>query len=172
MRILDATAGSKTIWFEKNHPFVTFLDKRNEIINTHNENTKIKNGRIIKIKPDINAQWEYLPFKNESFDMIVFDPPHLIQKNKVKSTTIKARYGVFLTSEYKQILKTGIKELFRVLKPKGTFILKWAETDKPLEEILTFFPYEPMFGTRTGQANKNHWVVFIKYNLNKTLDVY
>jgi|TARA_Y100000034_G_scaffold104223_1_gene130612 hypothetical protein len=28
MRILDATAGFKGIWYQKNHPFVTFMDKR------------------------------------------------------------------------------------------------------------------------------------------------
>ena len=29
-KILDVTCGSKTIWFNKNHPSVVYCDKRNE----------------------------------------------------------------------------------------------------------------------------------------------
>ena len=29
MKILDATCGTKSMWFQKNHPLVTYIDKRN-----------------------------------------------------------------------------------------------------------------------------------------------
>ena len=36
MKILDATCGSRGIWYQKNHPFVTFMDKRKEdVLSNH-----------------------------------------------------------------------------------------------------------------------------------------
>jgi len=31
------------------------------------------------------------------------------------------------------------------------------------------FPYYPLFGTRTGNSNNNHWVLFLKYDVNQKL---
>ena len=41
---------------------------------------------------------------------------------------------------------------------------------KILDATCALFPYPPLFGTRTGQANKNHWIVFLKYDVNMKLD--
>ena len=66
MKILDATCGWREMWFNKNHPLATYLDKR--------ENDKIH--------PDVVADWtKELPFNKDYFDMIVFDPPHIIQNS-------------------------------------------------------------------------------------------
>jgi SAM-dependent methyltransferase len=166
MKILDATCGSKTIWYQKNHPLVTFMDKRE---GKYYHATEINTKEIVRVNPNIVADWtKILPFDNNEFDMIVFDPPHIISSTSCEMTN---RYGRLNPSSWRKELKKGIKELFRVLKPNGVFILKWAETSKPLEDVLKLFPYKPMFGTRTGQANKNHWVLFIKYRLEKELDI-
>ncbi len=156
MRILDATCGARTIWYQKNHPFVTFLDRRKEKITTFKAGYKLRTRRTINIKPDIVAEWQNLPFKAESFDMVVFDPPHIIEKTITKTTKLKMHYGYFLESNYKQILKEGIKDLFRVLKPNGILTFKWSENSKKSDDIIPLFPYQQLFGTRTGQANKNH----------------
>ena len=58
--------------------------------------------------------------------------------------------------------------MVRVLKPHGSFIFKWNETDIKVEEPLKLFPYPPMFGTRTGQKNNTHWICFIKSRQDMT----
>lgn len=170
MKILDASCGPKTIWYQKNHPFVTFMDIRKGTINTLQPGNKLICKRIIKIDPDVVADWKDIPFDDDYFDMVIFDPPHIIQKTVTKPSQIKLKYGYFLESSYKTILKNAIAELFRVLKPEGVFIFKWSETSKKVDKILKLFPYGPMFGTRTGQANNTHWILFLKYNVNTKLD--
>jgi len=71
---------------------------------------------------------------------------------------------------YKQELKKGISELFRVLKDQGVFIFKWCETDRDVSEVLPLFPFRPLFGTRTGQKNNVHWIVFLKYCFEMDLE--
>jgi hypothetical protein len=51
-----------------------------------------------------------------------------------------------------------------VLKPGGTLIFKWAETEFPLREILALTPHKPLYGHRSGKASKTHWVAFCKPN--------
>lgn len=171
MKILDATCGPKTIWYQKSHPFVTFMDIRKETINTLQKGNKLVCSRVIKIDPDVVADWtDRLLYPDNYFDMIVFDPPHIVKKTKNRPSQITMKYGYFLEDEYKSILRKGIAELFRVLKPEGVFIFKWCEVSKKVDEILKLFPYPPMFGTRTGQKNKTHWITFIKYNANMKLE--
>jgi len=172
MKILDATCGSKTIWYQKNHPYVIFLDKENKKIDTKTENVTFRCRVRRNINPDIMARWENLPFKDKCFDMVVFDPPFKIENRNTKELAIEKYYGRLFKDTWKQIIKNGVKELFRVLKPNGIFILKWCETDKKVDEVLKLFPYKPLFGTRTGQSNKNHWIVFLKYDINLKLDKY
>ena len=79
------------------------------------------------------------------------------------------RYGIFYNESWKDIVSKGSIELFRVLKTNGIFIFKWCEVDKDVSEVLKLMPYDPMFGTRTGQKNNTHWICFIKYNPNAQL---
>lgn len=172
MKILDATCGFKGIWYQKNHPFVTFLDKRKEKIRHKTENMKFKSVRTYNINPDIVADWtKTLPFDDNYFDMVIFDPPHIVS-NRRKKGNMESEYGVLYNDNWKDVLSKGIEELFRVLKQDGVFVFKWCETTNQtkIENILKLFSYKPLFGTRTGQANKNHWVLFLKYDVNMKLD--
>ena len=172
MKILDATCSIKSIWFQKKHPLTTYMDIRNgEYI--YQDKKKIKKPKIYTIKPDVIADFRHTPFSDNYFDMIVFDPPHVIQNANTGDMIV--RYGKFnIDEDWKKILDDGIKELFRVLKPDGIFILKWSKTKRfghsiPLKTVLNLFPYDPLFGTRTGSCSNNHWVVFIKYRPEKPL---
>ena len=100
--------------------------------------------------------------------IIVFDPPHLIQPKNKKLLGMVACYGVLYIDEWKEQLTAGISDLFRSLKSNGTFILKWCENNKKVDDIIKLFPYKPMFGTRTGQRNNNHWICFIKSRQDMT----
>lgn len=169
MKILDATCGPKTIWYQKNHPFVTFMDCRKGIINRATENTKLKHRRTWSVDPDIVSEWKDAPFPDNYFDMIVFDPPQLIRDIGKKDSSMIYAYGKLYKDNWKKVLKEGIEKLFSILKPEGIFILKWSDTDKPVKEVIALIPYAPMFGTRVGQKNKTHWIMFLKYDVNMKL---
>jgi len=161
MKILDATAGFRGIWYQKKHPFVIFMDKRNENITLK----KGKNGGRIKINPDIVSEWARAPFPNNHFDMIIFDPPHILREEKLGILTKK--YGCLQKSTYKHELENGIKKLFEILKPEGIFIFKWAESDIKIETVLKLFPYKPLFGSQTKSKGytQTFWILFIKHRL-------
>jgi SAM-dependent methyltransferase len=171
MKILDATCGHKTIWYQKNHPFVTFMDKRKGTIARMTNNTKLKHRRFWDISPDVVSEWKDAPFPDNTFDMIVFDPPHIIRDKNKSSIAMEKAYGVLYSDNWRLEIKEGVHKLFDILKPNGIFILKWCENSIPVDKIIELMPYHPLFGTRTGQKNKNHWIVFLKYRMEKELDI-
>lgn len=71
-RILDACCGSRMFWFDKGNQDVVFMDKRQL-------QTNLCDGRKLEVNPDIVADFRDMPFDDESFYMVVFDPPHLIR---------------------------------------------------------------------------------------------
>jgi len=173
MKILDATCGAKNMWFQPNHPLVTFIDKRNEKVISVMERTGSK--RTALIKPDIVADWtKQLPFDDEEFDMVLFDPPHIIRKKECK-LHMDRYYGILLKDTWKHDLTKGISELFRVLKPYGIFIFKWGQHSVSIHDIIKLFPYPPLFGNKTNNQSVNDrdtiWLVFIKYRHEKSLEV-
>ena len=173
MKILDATCGPKGIWYQKNHPFVTFMDKRNGIYhNILSGNTSFKSRRKYKIYPDVVSEWKDAPFPNNHFDMIIFDPPHIIRPNESKKSGITCEYGMLFKNSWRNDLRIGIKKLFDILKPEGIFILKWCESCAKIEEVIKLFPYPPLFGTNIKKKTSDtYWIVFIKYRLDKILEV-
>ena len=72
-KILDVTCGARSIWFNKNHPSAIYCDKRKE---THNGIYSDTN-RTISINPDVLCDFTNLPFPNDQFSLVVWDPPHL-----------------------------------------------------------------------------------------------
>jgi SAM-dependent methyltransferase len=48
-------------------------------------------------------------------------------------------------------LRLGFAECFRVLRPGGTLIFKWNETQVPLKEVLALTPHKPLFGHPNGR---------------------
>ena len=72
-RILDPCCGSKMFWFDKNNPDVEFCDIRKL------DKTEFYPGRYIEISPDTICDFTNLPFEDNSFYLVVFDPPHLKQ---------------------------------------------------------------------------------------------
>lgn len=51
-----------------------------------------------------------------------------------------------------------------MLKPNGTLIFKWCETQIPLKEILALTPEKPLYGHKGGQKSVTHWMAFLKQN--------
>ena len=76
--VLDATCGSKMIWFNKNNKLAVYVDKREldcEAIWTSGDG---QSTRYCNIHPDIIADFTDLPFEDNTFYHIIFDPPHLV----------------------------------------------------------------------------------------------
>jgi SAM-dependent methyltransferase len=153
--ILDACCGGCMMWFDKKYPGALYVDKR----------VRPKGFLPVRpefeIAPDIHADFRELPFRDETFSLVVFDPPHTIREKEVGGI-IAERYGRLTIAEWQQDLALGFAECWRVLKPNGTLIFKWAECDKKIAELEPFFPSAPIFGTRVGKANKTIWLCFFK----------
>jgi len=160
-KILDACCGGRMFWFNKNNPDAIFTDIRYDTY-TMKDNGKI---RQLEVKPDVVADFRDLPFEENSFYLVVFDPPHL--KSLGNNSWMAKKYGK-LTADWRDDIREGFKECFRVLKPNGTLIFKWNEYDIPLKEVLNLAPQEPLFGHPSGKLQKTHWVCFMKQELNKT----
>lgn len=153
--ILDACCGSRMFWFNKANPNVLFIDKRSEVV-TAKDRDKV---RTIEVKPDVVADFTELPFEDASFYMVVFDPPHL--KTLGETSWMAKKYGV-LPTNWKEVISKGFNECMRVLKPNGTLIFKWNESEIKTSEILSIIPYKPLFGHTTGRQSKTIWMCFMK----------
>jgi SAM-dependent methyltransferase len=148
-RILDACCGSKMFWFDKENEDVLYMDNRQL-------NDVLCDGRTLNINPDVIADFRDMPFADESFYLVVFDPPHLIHAG-VDSWLAK-KYGL-LDELWQFDIKQGFEECMRVLKSNGTLIFKWNEDQVPLKEVLQAINYRPLFGNK---RSKTHWLVFMK----------
>lgn len=148
-RILDACCGSKMFWFDKQYEDALYMDNRQL-------SEKLSDGRTLNVNPDIIADFRDMPFENESFYMVVFDPPHLIKAGD--NSWLAKKYGK-LDELWQFDIRQGFNECMRVLKKNGTLIFKWNEEQVPLLEVLEAIDYKPLFGNR---RSKTHWLVFMK----------
>lgn len=148
-RILDACCGSRMFWFDKENENVLFADNRQL-------DTTLCDGRSLIVKPDIEMDFRNMPFDDNSFKMVVFDPPHLIQAGE--RSWLRQKYGI-LPAEWKPYIKQGLNECMRVLEPYGTLIFKWNEEQIKISEILANIDYKPLFGDK---RSKTHWMIFMK----------
>ncbi|RIJ65510.1 class I SAM-dependent methyltransferase [Rummeliibacillus sp. POC4] len=149
VRVLDACCGSRMFWFDKENEDVIFMDKR-EL------KTELCDGRKLIVAPDVVADFRDMPFENNSFYLVVFDPPHLLKAGE--ESWLAKKYGK-LDENWREDLSKGFEECMRVLKPNGTLIFKWNEDQIKLSEVLKCFGQNPLFGNK---RSKTHWLVFMK----------
>lgn len=95
-KILDVTCGGRSIWFNKNHPLALYCDRREE--EWEKEFGTQKSTRHIKVHPDMLCDFRQLPFEDNTFNLVVFDPPHIVSKNGDNRWFTKA-YGFYTTKE-------------------------------------------------------------------------
>lgn len=150
--ILDACCGSKMFWFDKDRDDVIFCDIRKE-------NHQLCDGRQLDISPDIISDVRDLPFGNGYFDMVVFDPPHLVKAGA--KSWMRLKYGK-LPKEWESFLSKAFEECFRVLKVGGVLIFKWNEVQIKTSEILRLTTVKPLFGHISGKRANTHWITFVK----------
>jgi hypothetical protein len=146
-------------WFDKQNPVVEFIDVRNEqrVVDIGTPGTKGRSPRVIA--PDRIADFRNMPFSDCSFYHVVFDPPHLLRA--CDGGVMTFNYGK-LKDSWKEDLRKGFAECFRVLKIHGILVFKWCETEIPLREVLSLTPEKPLYGHRSGKKSNTHWVAFMK----------
>lgn len=148
MRILDATAGYRSMWFNKQNPLTTYIDIRPEV------------------KPDHVMDSRQTTFPDREFDLILFDPPHVSYSKENKGIFAK-KYGTFSAQEIRITIKEAFIEFYRILKDNGFVIFKWNTHSQKLEKILSLINgFEALFGQitayKTKHSSQTYWVCLIK----------
>lgn len=113
-KILDATVNAGRFWIGSRRP-VTGMD----IDPAH--------------KPDVVGDNTAMPFEDASFDVVVYDPPHIPNQGKDKIKDFNKRFGLVLKSSIDQgynfnhMFPPFCKEAYRVLRQKGVLFCKIAD---------------------------------------------
>lgn len=134
-KILDVCCGSRMFWFDKNNEETIYMDNR-ELEDI------LCDGRKLEVKPDVVGDFRNIPFEDNSFYLVVFDPPHLL---KIGETSYMAKKYGKLTDNWKEDIRQGFDECMRVLKTNGILIFKWNEQQIKLKDILKNINYKPLF---------------------------
>lgn len=153
MKILDACCGSKMFWYNKQEPHTTYMDIRREILHYKDRHLE----RTTEINPDIIGDFRNMDFADETFDLVIFDPPHLIKAGK--TSWLAQKYGTLDLMSWKNDIQKGFDECLRVLKPSGVLILKWNEDQIPFKEVLKVIQKQPILGDK---KSKTRWSIFLK----------
>jgi len=148
---LDATAGTRGIWANKNPPDTIFTDR----------------NILGPVPPHVFCDYRYLPFRDDVFSCVIFDPPHAARNKTYKKfhwtdPTHPAYYGWDITDRDLKIgLIKGSKEFYRVSR---RLCLKWGEVDYRLDQIYAFFKPWIEVHRRLTHAGKQPcwWVTFVR----------
>jgi SAM-dependent methyltransferase len=154
--ILDACCGGRMWWWDKNHPLAIYMDVREAPRGTR------ENRPNWCVEPDITADFRAIPFDDDTFRLVLFDPPHIIRNELLGN--IGKQYGALPRTTEQDTLRQGLTECWRVLAPGGTLIFKWS--GEPAR-VRPHFPAVPIVGTRAavrraGGALPTSWFVFYK----------
>jgi len=161
--ILDATCGGRSIWCngQKENNDTLYIDTRER-----EPGFTGQEGRTFSVEPDEVQDFRDLPYSDESFNLVVFDPPHLMKENGMEQLTgyIMKSYGALHAETWQSDLRDGFEELWRVLAPGGTMVFKFADNHVDFKDVLELAPADPLFGTTTKKNSKveNRWFVFHK----------
>lgn len=148
-KILDAAFGSKMFWYDRDNEHTLYVDNRCFT-------DTLCDARKLVVNPDFIADFTALPIDSNTFNLVVFDPPHMLKLGK--NSWMAKKYGV-LPEDWQTYLQAGFAECFRVLKPFGVLMFKWSSDQIPHAQVLKLTPELPLFGDRRG---KTRWTIFVK----------
>jgi len=139
--ILDATAGNRTMWQNRNNRNVIYIDMEKKL----------------EVKPTVFADNKNTPFLDATFDTIFYDPPHAYgaytsRHSQPSRAQMIAKYQdkranppYFGWDKYKTEMALlhhvfdAQKEFKRILKDDGLLWLKWNEVCIHLGTIIRLF---------------------------------
>jgi len=152
--ILDACCGGRMFWFNKKHPDVLYIDSRVALKGHYKEKPNHS------VEPDIVMDFREMEFKDNSFKLVVFDPPHLHTLGK--TSKFAKDYGRLNKETWEDDIRKGFDECWRVLDTNGVLIFKWNEYDIKRKDVLRVIGREPLFGHPVGSKIQTHWFCFMK----------
>lgn len=151
--ILDPASGSRMFYFDK-------ADERVEFGDIRDERHVLCDGRTLTVSPDHLMDFRDLPHNDDTFHLVIFDPPHLVRVGE--NAWMGKKYGRLDPATWPEDLRAGFAECFRVLKPNGVLIFKWNETQVPVSKVLQLTEQRPVIGHRSGKTARTHWITFMK----------
>ena len=155
--ILDACCGPRMFWNNKKQPNTIFIDKRREEkgYNDYHPNREIN--------PDIIMDFKDLKFPDKSFKLVCMDPPHIISSSQ--NFRMARDYGILNKDTWKENIKKGFAECWRVLDDFGVLTFKWNENQvkrKEILEVLKDWNEYLLYGNLMRSKIPTHWFVFMK----------
>ncbi len=136
--ILDATAGNRKMWDGRTPeiPYVVFMDRETKL----------------RIPPDVFADHRAIPFRDDVFYCVVYDPPFMARRNPpqywndpretkyLNKRGFQARNAWWgLPKTKKELISTIHKAQKEFQRITNILCLKWVEVDYSLWKILPFF---------------------------------
>jgi SAM-dependent methyltransferase len=151
--ILDACCGGRHWWWDKAHPLAVYMDI------SERPPGSISYRPNWECRPDLLGDFRAMPFVDASFQLVLFDPPHIVRQSLNPRGVIPTKYGALPHESEQEDLRRGFAECWRVLAPGGSLIFKWADK---LERVRPYFPAQPIVGTRSPRGGQTRWFVFYK----------
>jgi len=87
--------------FDKENPLVEFCDSREH-------EATLCDGRKLVVKPDRVMDFRCLVFEDGTFDLVLFDPPHLLHGGE--RSWIVQQYGRLDRETWREDLRKGFEE--------------------------------------------------------------
>lgn len=152
--VLDATAGNRHIWGKNKYPEgVIFLDKEPNL----------------RIPADVIATWDNIPYPDDYFHCIIFDPPHVFSLSSMYNRDPQARpngskripgwYGAFKNRREAVLQIHGAQKEFARLAQRMCF--KWNEASMKIQNVLTLFDcwdINMIVPVKALRSTKTFWV--------------
>ena len=157
--ILDATTGGKHIW----HPDSERCDRA--VFADRRRIEGLEHQPSWSCDPSVVCDTRRLPFKDETFNLIAFDPPHRVTDDGMErlSGVIEQKYGALCAETWQSDLRASFEELWRVLHPGGTLTFKWADVHKNHAEVIDALGRTPLYGVTTEKERAvTKWWTFQK----------
>lgn len=156
--VLDACCGSRMFWFDKEDARALFQDIRTEEY-LLKDSSSSGGHRKLSIAPDRVVDFTDMPYPDNVFKLVVFDPPHF--RRNGSTGWMAKKYGT-LTDDWQKVISDGFLECFRVLAAGGALVFKWCATEIPVSKVLALTEHKPLFGHKSGKQQNTHWICFIK----------
>jgi len=152
-RILDATVNAGRFW-------------------RHSDRRIVGLDIEAKHKPTVVGDNRRMPFRDDCFDAVVYDPPHVPNQGRDQQKDFASRFGLTVKSKSNSLAHLYppfAAEAYRVLKPEGVLLAKiadyvhghkthWAHIDMVLAaQAAGFTPCDCIVKVRKGPIVDPKW---------------